>query len=198
MNLSAAEVIRLSDTWHLETAHIGNLAAGESTVLEFETAGTNQPANQDILSNEDLPVSKEYISSEKNSLEPLNLTSLWQLATSTSSRPGSKKEQPLPALHTLLAPRNEEMASRSAKLQVNNRYIRIRPGETRLVSRIDEELPGVSEKPSAAKKTCANLLVVHLQNPIDPPPESDRNSITDLDLPTVDLFDSSVNRFPGY
>jgi len=53
-------------------------------------------------------------------------------------------------------------------------------GETRLVARIDEVLPGETINPSASQVRGATLVVAHLRYAPLPPPEKDRNTRQDI------------------
>jgi hypothetical protein len=54
------------------------------------------------------------------------------------------------------------------------------PGETRLVARIDEILPGEDIRPSASQVKGATLVVVHLTYAAPPPPRPDKNTRKDV------------------
>jgi hypothetical protein len=60
-------------------------------------------------------------------------------------------------------------------------------GETRLVARVDEVLPGEAITPEASQVRGATLVVVHLKYAAPPPPEKDQNTRRDIkatdDLP---------------
>jgi hypothetical protein len=53
-------------------------------------------------------------------------------------------------------------------------------GETRLVARIDEVLPGETITPAASQVRGATLVVAHLDYAPPPPPQKDRNTRLDV------------------
>jgi len=68
-------------------------------------------------------------------------------------------------------------------------------GETRLVGRVDDLMPGASVEPAASQVRAATLVLVHLDAGDLPPPEPDANTKYDFlqDRPTrgnLELFDS--------
>jgi hypothetical protein len=52
-------------------------------------------------------------------------------------------------------------------------------GETRLVARIDEVLPGETITPAASQVRGATLVVAHLKYGLPPPPQKDKNTRRD-------------------
>jgi hypothetical protein len=53
-------------------------------------------------------------------------------------------------------------------------------GETRLVARVDEILPGQTITPDASQVRGATLIVAHLEYAPPPPPQKDRNTKRDI------------------
>jgi hypothetical protein len=69
----------------------------------------------------------------------------------------------------------------------------IEDGETRLVARVDEVLPGVAITPNASQVRGATLVVVHLDYADPPSPEKDSNTRRDIkatdDIPESDALE---------
>jgi hypothetical protein len=56
----------------------------------------------------------------------------------------------------------------------------LEPGETRLVARVDEVIPGEVITPSASQVRGATLIVAHLEYAPLPAPQKDRNTRKDI------------------
>ena len=68
-------------------------------------------------------------------------------------------------------------------------------GETRLVARVDEVLPGQTITPAASQVRGATLVVAHLQvRRRSPPPEKDRNTRRDIKATTTHAEEDESDR----
>jgi hypothetical protein len=66
-------------------------------------------------------------------------------------------------------------------------------GETRLVARVDEVLPGESITPAASQVRGATLVVTHLDYAKLPPPQRDRNTRQDIKADELEIEDEDMD-----